>query len=113
MTLTKTPGFFANLFTLGIAMARWVDRTNKALGQGGAGFWFAWFLAPFAHYGLAKRLNVALLAQGSRLQVSPVLCFLLCGFPLIGSRRRLSRAADALVRVPAAPQHTDWSNAQV
>ncbi len=97
-TVTKAPGFFLNLFTLGIAMAQWVGRTNKTLGRGGAGFWFAWLLAPFAYYGLAGRLNVALAAQGSRTKVSPLACFFLAGFPFIGSRKRLGRGADALTR---------------
>lgn len=95
-SLTRVPGFFINLFTLHIAMAQWVARTNKALGRGGAGFLFAWLLAPFAYYGLAGRLNSALAAQGSRTRISPLACFLFPGFPLIGSRKRLGRAADAL-----------------
>ena len=98
MTITKAPGFWLNLLTLGIAMARWVDRTNKTLGKGGAGFWFAWLLAPFAYYGLAKRLNEALAVQGSRTRISPMACFWLVGWPFIGSRKRLGRAADALIR---------------
>ena len=99
MTITKVPGFWANLFTLGIAMARWVSATNKALGRGGAGFWFAWLLAPFAYYGLAKRINDQLRAQGSRTHISPLMCFFFVGWPFIGSRKRLGRGADALVRV--------------
>lgn len=96
--IDSAPGFLHNLFTLGISMARWVDRTNKALGRGGAGSLFAWFLPGFAYYGLAGRLNDALAAQGSRTRVSPLACFFLAGFPFIGSRRRLGRAADALTR---------------
>lgn len=94
----KAPGFFLVLFTIGISMALWVDRTNKTLAQGGAGFAFAWLLAPFAYYGLAGRLNTALAAQGSRTQISPLMCFFFPAFPFIGARKRLGRAAYALAR---------------
>jgi hypothetical protein len=105
--LEAPPGFIPNLFTLGIARARWVAGANQALAQGGAGFWFAWFLLPFANYGLAERLNGALRQAGSSHQVSPVLCFLFTGWPLFGATRRFKRGVaaynDAIgVGVPAA-----------
>jgi hypothetical protein len=96
MTRLETPpGFFANLFTLGIARARWVAGANEALAQGGAGFWFAWFLLPFANYGLAERLNGALRQAGSQHQVSPILCFFFTGWPLFGATRRFKRGVAA------------------
>jgi hypothetical protein len=93
--LETPPGFLANLFTLGIARARWIAGANAALGQGGAGFLFAWMLLPFAHYGLATRLNGALRQAGSSHQVSPILCYLFTSWPIIGSGRRFERGVAA------------------
>lgn len=87
------PGFWLNIFTLGILQAKWVARVNVALGQGGARFMFAWFLAPFAHYGLATRLNAAHQANGSPVQVSPLVCFFITGWPFIGKGLRRSGEA--------------------
>lgn len=97
MTQLKTfPGFWLNLVTLGIARANWIAGTNKALGRGGAGFWFAWFLVPFANYGVTGRLNEALAAAGSGHRESPMAVFWLTGFPFIGSKKRLRRASERL-----------------
>lgn len=90
------PGFWLNLLTLGIARARWVGHANRQLGRGGAGFWFAWFLSPFAYYGIAGRLNEALAATGSTHRESPLLCFLLTGWPFVGAKKRLRRATVRL-----------------
>lgn len=94
LMLSGYPGFWINLLTLGIARGRWIANANKMLGRGGAGFWFAWLLMPFAHYGVARRLNEALTDRGSSHQESPILCFLFTGFPFFGSTRRLRRAAN-------------------
>lgn len=108
MTLSEYPGFWITLVTLGIARALWISRTNETFGRGGAGFWFAWLLMPFAHYGVAGRLNESLAAAGSMHRESPFLCFLLTGFPFIGAKKRLRRGVafynDALrVRGAATP----------
>lgn len=96
MTRLQTPpGFFVALFTLGIARALWISRTNRELRQGGAGALFAFFLLPFANYGVAKRLNVALAQAGSLQAVSAMACFWLTGFPFIGAARRLRRGVVA------------------
>jgi len=94
--LPTFPGFWLNLVTLGIARARWTSATNQQLARGGAGFWFAWFLAPFAYYGVTGRLNGALAAAGSGHRESPLLCFLLTGIPFIGAKKRLRRATERL-----------------
>lgn len=94
--LAAPPGFFANVFTIGILRALWIRDTNRQLGRGGAGFAFAWFLMPFAYYGLAGRLNEALAQGGSSHRVSEVACLLLSTFPFIGARRRLKRGVEAL-----------------
>lgn len=90
--LSNYPGTWISIFTLGITRARWISATNQTLGRGGAGFLFAWFLMAFAHYGVAARLNEALAAAGSAHRESPILVFLLTGFPFIGSKKRLRRA---------------------
>lgn len=92
MTISEYPGFWVSLLTLGIARARWIAATNRALAQGGSGFWFAWLLMPFANYGVTGRLNTALASLGSSHRESPVLVFLLTGWPFIGSKKRLRRA---------------------
>lgn len=89
------PGFWLNLITIGIARARWVSAANRQFGDG-AGFWFAWLLVPFANYGVTGRLNGALATAGSSHRESPVLCFLLTGFPFIGSKKRLRRGTMRL-----------------
>lgn len=94
--LRTPPGFLINLVTLGIARARWIAEANRHLGQGGAGFLFAWFLQAFANYGLAGRFNQALGAAGSAHTESPILCFLLTGWPFIGAKKRLQRATERL-----------------
>jgi hypothetical protein len=86
----KFPGFFVNVFTFGIARARWISHANRALGHR-TGFWFAWLLQAFAFYGTAKRLNVALAAAGSSHRESPFWCFWLTGFPFIGTSRKMRR----------------------
>lgn len=91
--LPTPPGFFANLFTLGILRASWIAKANREFG-GGAGFWFAWFLQPFANYGLAGRFNAALRSLGSSHTESQILCFFLTGFPFIGAKKRLKRATS-------------------
>lgn len=89
--------WFVNLITLGITRARWIAESNRRLGQGGAGFWFAWFLLPFANYGLAQRMTTALRQAGlSSFTVSPVWCFLLTGWPFIGASKRFKRGTRAL-----------------
>ena len=93
--LDTPPSWIVNLFTIGIARAKWIAQSNERLAQGGAGFMFAWFLQPFANYGLADRLNNALRAAGSSHQVSPVLCFFLTGWPFIGSNKRFRRGTRA------------------
>ncbi|MGQ0846546.1 MAG: hypothetical protein ACT4QF_20680 [Sporichthyaceae bacterium] len=100
--LAGCPGFFTNLFTFGIANARWVAGVNRELKQGGAGFWFAWFLVAFANYGLAGRLNAAHAAMGSNGKVSPLGAFFLTGFPFVGSRKRLGRCANGLAMAQSA-----------
>ncbi|MDB5716461.1 MAG: hypothetical protein JWO15_3858 [Sphingomonadales bacterium] len=94
MNLRQFPGFWITLFTIGIARARWVDATNHTLGRGGAGFWFAWFLAPFAYYGVAGRMNDAMAAVGSTHKESPLACFFLVGWPFIGTKKRLRRGVN-------------------
>jgi hypothetical protein len=89
------PGFWLNLFTLGIVQAKWVAAVNSGLRQGGAGFLFAWFLAPFANYGLANRLNAAHQALGSSIRISPLACFFFTGWAFIGARKRLKRSGQA------------------
>lgn len=89
------PGFLINLFTLGIARARWIAAANKVFGAG-AGFWFAWLLQPFANWGLAGRFNAALQAAGSTHRVSPFWCFLLTGWPFIGAKARFKKATERL-----------------
>lgn len=102
--LDSFPGTIVNLFTLGIARGRWIAETNKRLGQGGAGFWFAWLLSPFANYGVVGRMNNALAQAGSSHRESPFLCFLLNGFPFIGAKKRMRRAAEALNNAYAVRQ---------
>lgn len=105
MTLGQFPGFWITLVTIGIARARWVDATNQALGRGGAGFWFAWFLAPFAYYGVAGRMNEALRAVGSTHRESPLACFFLIGLPFIGTKKRLRRGVSRINDVHRVGQH--------
>ena len=93
--LRKPPGFFTNLFTLGIARARWISAANKSLDHR-TGFLFAYFLQAFANYGLAKRINLALRNAGSGHAESPFLCFWLTGWPFIGATRRLRRGVTRL-----------------
>ncbi|HET7690503.1 MAG TPA: hypothetical protein VFK41_09000 [Nocardioidaceae bacterium] len=95
----SSPSWIVNLFTLGIARARWVAGMNRSLAQGGAGFLFAWFLMPFAAYGLARRLNLAHAAVGSSIKTSALACFWLCGWPFVGHVRRLKRGAEAYASV--------------
>ncbi|KRA32488.1 hypothetical protein ASD81_13085 [Nocardioides sp. Root614] len=92
--LSNYPGTWISIFTLGIARASWISSTNKTLGRGGAGFLFAWFFMAFAQYGVTGRLNEALAAAGSAHRESPILVFLLTGFPFIGSKKRLRRATS-------------------
>ena len=108
--LETPPSWIHNLVTLGIARARWIAESNRRLGQGGAGFWFAWFLLPFAHYGLAKRMTGALRQAGATHTVSAFWCFWLTGWPLIGANKRMKRGTQALndvatvhARATAAP----------
>jgi len=96
MPLTTPPGFWVTLLTLGIARALWISRTNRDLGRGGAGFLFAYFLQPFANYGLAGRLNTALGEVGSSHRISPFWAFWLTGFPFIGTRHKMKRAVVRL-----------------
>ena len=106
--LKDFPGTLIAVFTLGIARAKWIAETNRQLGAGGAGFLFAWFLSPFANYGVVDRMNNALAAAGSHHRESPILCFLLNGWPFIGAKKRMKRGTQALnnawaVRQQAAP----------
>lgn len=94
--ISQYPGFWVSALTFGIVRARWIATTNQTLGRGGAGFWFAWFLLPFAQYGITGRLNAALAAAGSNHRESPLAVFLLSGWPLIGSKKRLRRAVERL-----------------
>jgi len=94
--LKDFPGTLATVFTLGIARAQWIAETNRQLGAGGAGFLFAWFLSPFANYGVVDRMNNALAAAGSGHRESPILCFLLNGWPFIGAKKRMKRGTQAL-----------------
>jgi hypothetical protein len=96
MRLETPPSWVVSLFTLGIARARWIAEANRRLGQGGAGFWFAWLLLPFANYGLAQRMTAALREAGSSFTVSAFWCFWLTGWPLIGSAKRLKHGTRAL-----------------
>lgn len=100
--LTKPPGFFMSLVTLGIARAMWISQTNATIGQGGAGFVFAWFLLPWANYGVAKRLNGVLASTGSGYRISPMACFWLTGWPFIGARRRHKNAVERINDVTRA-----------
>jgi hypothetical protein len=90
IVIRKPPGFFVNVFTVGIARALWISRANRML-KHRTGFWFAWLLQPFAFYGLAKRLNIALERTGSSHRESPFWCFWLTGIPLIGTTRKMRR----------------------
>lgn len=94
--LKDFPGTLVTVFTLGIARAKWIAETNRQLGAGGAGFIFAWFLSPFANYGVVDRMNSALAAAGSGHRESPILCFLLNGWPFIGAKKRMKRGTQAL-----------------
>src|SRR4051812_971860 len=100
------PRFFLNLFTLGIARARWISAANRALGHR-TGFLFAFFLQPFANYGLAKRLSSALEIAGSRHSESPLLCFWLTGWPFIGTARRMRRGFTRLNDAWAVQQRAE------
>jgi hypothetical protein len=104
--LETPPSWIVNLVTLGIARARWIAESNRRLGQGGAGFWFAWFLLPFANYGLAKRMTAALQQAGSSFTVSAFWCFWLTGWPFIGSAKRLKRGTQALNDAYSVRQQT-------
>lgn len=106
-SVRKPPSFFANLFSLGIARARWISHANKELSHH-TGFLFAWFLQPFANYGLARRLNGALEAAGARHHESPFWCFWLTGWPFIGANRRMRRGFSRLNDVWAV-QHSSAS----
>lgn len=112
MTLGQFPGFWITLVTIGIARARWVGATNQALGRGGAGFWFAWFFAPFAYYGVAGRMNEALRAVGSTHRESPLACFFLIGWPFIGTKMRLRRGVSRINDVHRVGQHASVPSAQ-
>jgi hypothetical protein len=105
MALGKFPGFWITLVTIGISRARWVEATNHGLGGGGAGFWFAWFLAPFAYYGVAVRMNEALRAVGSTHRESPLACFFLVGWPFTGTKKRLRRGVDRINDVHRVGQY--------
>lgn len=97
MTQLKTfPDTLVTLSTHGVARAKWIAETNRQLGAGGAGFLFAWLLSPFANYSVAERMNNALAAAGSSHRESPVLCFLLNGWPFIGMKKRMKRGTQAL-----------------
>lgn len=94
--LNEFPGTIVTIFTLGIARAKWIAETNRHLGAGGAGFLFAWFFPPFANYGVVDRMNNALAAAGSGHRESPILCFLLNGWPFFGAKKRMRRGTEAL-----------------
>ena len=104
--LETPPRWIVSLFTLGIARARWIAESNRRLGQGGAGFWFAWFLLPFANYGLAERMTAALRQAGSSFTVSAFWCFWLTGWPFIGSAKRLKRGTQTLNDAYSVRQQT-------
>jgi hypothetical protein len=104
--LQDFPGTLVAVLTLGIARAKWIAETNRQLGAGGAGFLFAWFLSPFANYGVADRMNSALAAAGSGHRESPILCFLLSGWPFIGAKKRMKRGSEALNNAWAVRQQT-------
>ena len=94
--LKDFPGTLVTIFTLGISRASWIAETNRQLGAGGAGFMFAWFFSPFANYGVVDRMNNALAAAGSGHRESPILCFLLNGWPFFGAKKRMRRGTQAL-----------------
>ncbi|WP_148616080.1 hypothetical protein [Nocardioides rubriscoriae] len=94
--LKDFPGTLIAVFTLFIARAKWIAETNRQLGAGGAGFMFAWFFSPFANYGVVDRMNNALAAAGSGHRESPILCFLLNGWPFFGAKKRMKRGTHAL-----------------
>jgi hypothetical protein len=94
--LKDFPGTIVTVLTLGIARAKWIAETNRQLGAGGAGFLFAWLFSPFANYGVVDRMNNALAAAGSDHRESPILCFLLNGWPFIGAKKRMKRGTQAL-----------------
>jgi len=89
---TAAPSFWRNLSTLGIAQARWIADVNAALGHKGGRFMFAWFLSPFANYGVSRRINAAHQSVGSSTRISPIACFVFTGLPGIGVRERLKRS---------------------
>lgn len=96
------PGFWLNFVTLGIVQAKWVAAVNAGLGNGGAGFLFAWFLSPFANYGVAQRFNAAHQSLGSSIRVSPLACFFFTGWPFVGARKKLKRTGQAYGSMLAA-----------
>jgi hypothetical protein len=95
MPLSAPPSFLANLFTLGIARARWISATNQALGHS-TGFLFAWLLQTFANFGLAGRFNDALRAAGSSHSVPQVVVFLFAPWPFFGAPAQFRRGVAAL-----------------
>jgi hypothetical protein len=103
--VSTPPHFFANLFTFGVARARWISHANRALGHR-TGFLFAYFLQSFANYGLSRRLNAALRAVGARHSESPFWCFCLTGWPLIGANRRMRRGFSRFNEAWAVQRHT-------
>jgi hypothetical protein len=96
LQLETPPSWVTNLFTIGISRARWIAESNQRLGQGGAGFAFAWFFLAFANYGLAERMNGALRHAGSPLTVSPIVCFLFTSWPFFGSNAQFRTGTQAL-----------------
>jgi hypothetical protein len=67
---------------------------------------FAWFLLPFANYGLAQRMTAALRQAGSSYNVSAFWCFWLTGWPFIGSNKRFKRGVRALNDAYSVRQQT-------
>ncbi len=104
LRLETPPSWILNLVTIGISRARWIAESNQRLGQGGAGFMFAWFFLAFANYGLAERMNGALRQAGSSVQLAPIVCFLFTGWPFFGSNAQFRKGTQALNAAYAAPQ---------
>lgn len=108
--LEHSPGWLLGLITLGVLPARWVKATNRALGRGGAGFWFALDLTHFAHDELATRINQELAIRGSEQRISPLFCFVFTDFPILGASRKLNGGIAMILDASAVTGLSDGAS---
>lgn len=93
--ISAVPNVFTNIFTIGIARAKWIVEANAAFGHT-TNFLFAWLLQPFANYGLAERFNTALRSAGSAVTVPAIVVFLFAAWPFFGAPAQFRKGVAAV-----------------